>query len=425
MPIFDQGYQHWRGPLTGHAWRWFAIARHGVRVQTKSIVLRLLLLVAWLPAVMLIVVVAVWGLVEQKSQGALALVRTFMPADVLLDPHAYRGALWTIAYSFFFKFQMFFIMLLVIVAGPGLISRDLRFNALPLYFSRPLTRVDYLLGKLGVIGALVAAVAVGPAVFAYVVGVCFSLDLGVVRDTYPVLLASVAYGLTVTLSVGSLMLALSSLTRRSLYVGIAWAGLWIISGTVGSIMSEVHRDSVRRGLMEDDLGQWVRENPPPPGTKMYGSFPALDVRPGSNKARLTGVAADHEAEAEEWLDDWSRKSQQVQAKAAAAETEELRGDWRPLLSYVANLDRMADFFLDTEAAWVTMGKAVARSQEAIGGAFGPSRMRRHDPLIDEHSLANQFVMQSPWQWSVGVLAGLLGLSTWTLIRRVKSLDRLK
>ena len=32
MPIFDQGYQHWSGTLSGHAWRWLAITRHGVRV---------------------------------------------------------------------------------------------------------------------------------------------------------------------------------------------------------------------------------------------------------------------------------------------------------------------------------------------------------------------------------------------------------
>ena len=34
MPIFDQGYQHWTGHLSGHAWRWLAITRHGVRVGT-------------------------------------------------------------------------------------------------------------------------------------------------------------------------------------------------------------------------------------------------------------------------------------------------------------------------------------------------------------------------------------------------------
>ena len=88
--------------------------------------------------------------------------------------------------------------------------------------TRPLTRLDYFLGKLGVIGALVAAVAVLPAALAYFVGVCFSLDLTVVRDTYTVLLASVAYGLVITLSTGALMLALSSLSRRSLYIAIAF-----------------------------------------------------------------------------------------------------------------------------------------------------------------------------------------------------------
>ena len=42
MPIFDQGYQHWQGPLSGHGWRWLAIARHGVRVQLKNRLLRFL-----------------------------------------------------------------------------------------------------------------------------------------------------------------------------------------------------------------------------------------------------------------------------------------------------------------------------------------------------------------------------------------------
>src|SRR5713101_6835357 len=220
MPIFDQGYQHWQGNLTGQAWRWFAIARHGVRVQLKNRILFLILIVAFLPAIALVPADPISGLVEQKSENVLALVRAILPAEMLLDPKAFRVTFWTLSYSFFFKFQMFFIMILVVIAGPGLISRDLRFNALPLYFARPLTRLDYFLGKLGVIGTLVAAVAVVPAVVAYLVGVCFSLDLSVVRDTYPILIASVTYGLVVTLSVGMLMLAMSSLTRRSIYVGI-------------------------------------------------------------------------------------------------------------------------------------------------------------------------------------------------------------
>ena len=44
MPIFDQGYQHWSGELTGHGWRWLAITRHGVRIGMKNRLLRIALL---------------------------------------------------------------------------------------------------------------------------------------------------------------------------------------------------------------------------------------------------------------------------------------------------------------------------------------------------------------------------------------------
>ena len=37
MPIFDQGYQHWDGKLSGHAWRWLAVARRGVKTQLKQL----------------------------------------------------------------------------------------------------------------------------------------------------------------------------------------------------------------------------------------------------------------------------------------------------------------------------------------------------------------------------------------------------
>src|SRR5262249_40140391 len=258
MPIFDQGYQHWEGDLSGHGWRWLAITRLGVRVQLKNRSLRVLLILDWGPALALVIAPALWGLLEQRSEGILGLVRAVLPANVFRDPPAYRLPIGPLASSFFLKSKMFFIMLLVVIIGPGLISRDLRFNALPLYFSRPLTRLDYFLGKLGIIGALVAAVAVVPAVVAYVVGGCFCLDRTTARGPCPVLLARVAYGFVITLSVGTLMLAMSSLTRQSLYVGFAWAGLWIISETVGSTLAAIHRveSMQQQARSEAGLARW-------------------------------------------------------------------------------------------------------------------------------------------------------------------------
>src|SRR5947209_2122847 len=67
------------------------------------------------------------------------------------SPQSFRIIFWTYAYHFFFDSEIFFSMLLVLLVGPNLISQDLRFNSLPLYFSRPLRRSDYFFGKLGVI----------------------------------------------------------------------------------------------------------------------------------------------------------------------------------------------------------------------------------------------------------------------------------
>jgi ABC-2 type transport system permease protein len=396
MPIFDQGYQHWKGPLTGHAWRWLAIARQGVRVQMQNRILRLLLLFAWLPALALVIAVAIWGLVEQQSEGVLGLVRNMLPAEMLLEPRAYRAAAWTLAYSFFFKVEMFFIMLLVVTAGPSLISADLRFNALPLYFARPLTRLDYFLGKLGVIAALVAAVAVGPAVFAYLIGVCFSLDLGVVVDTYPVLLGSVAYGLIITLSAGTLMLALSSLSRRSLYVGIAWFALWWVSGAAAGMLTGLHMASLQREIYLEAREQMQAES----------ALPAQGGKPPPAAAGRRG-----KPQAPPW--------QVTQERVAQRLAEDAPHNWRPVVSYTANLERLGEGLLQTDDAWVQVGRAVDKARKAL--PFGP----RPPAPANERRLADSYVPQYPWTWSAGVLAALLGISVWTLSRRVRSLDQLR
>jgi ABC-2 type transport system permease protein len=48
----------------------------------------------------------------------------------------------------FMNVQSTFCILLAALAGPGLIAPDLANNALPLYFSRPLTRVDYVAARM-------------------------------------------------------------------------------------------------------------------------------------------------------------------------------------------------------------------------------------------------------------------------------------
>ncbi len=245
MPIFDQGYQHWQGKLTGHAWRWRAVALQGSRQQARRRRTRWLVVVAFAPALALAAFLIFWGLLEQQS----SLIQPFMflvqglPEEVRSGPKAYRGAVWAMAYHWFFAVETFFAMLLVLSVGPDLVSQDLRFNAMPLYFSRPVRRADYFLGKLGVIASFLAAVSVGPALLAYALGVAFSMDLGVIRDTWRLPAASVAYGAVIVVSAGTLMLAVSSLSRNSRLVGATWIGLWIVSNVTADVLTRtVKRD---------------------------------------------------------------------------------------------------------------------------------------------------------------------------------------
>jgi len=245
MPIFDQGYQHWQGTLSGHALRWLPITLQGVRQQTSRRRTKWLVAVAFVPALALAAVLVFWGLFEQQSTllRPLAFLVQGLPEEVRSGPKAYRSAVWTMAFHVFFGVETFFAMILVLAVGPDLVSQDLRFNAMPLYFSRPLRRVDYFVGKLGVIAFFLAAVAVAPAVAAYALGVAFSLDLGVVRDTWRLLAGSLAFGAVVVASAGTLMLAVSSLSKNSRLVGATWVGLWIVSNVTASVLEQtVHKE---------------------------------------------------------------------------------------------------------------------------------------------------------------------------------------
>jgi ABC-2 type transport system permease protein len=65
----------------------------------------------------------------------------------------------------FMNVQSVFAMILAAMAGPGLIAPDIANNALPLYFSRPLSRVDYVLARFIVLAGLLSLVTIVPALF--------------------------------------------------------------------------------------------------------------------------------------------------------------------------------------------------------------------------------------------------------------------
>ena len=384
MPIFDQGYQHWNGALSGHGWRWLTIARHGVRGGLRSRAVRACLLLSWVPAILLALTLCLWGLLERKSELIAPVVGllSFLEPQMLADPRKFRVEVWTICYDYFLLTELRFSMILILLVGPRLISQDLRFNALPLYFSRPLRRVDYLLGKLGVIAAFLGLMIVMPAVLAYVLGLLFSLDFTIVRDTFRLLLSSVAYGAVVAVSAGVLVLALSSLSRNSRYVVLFWLGLWVIGSVLAAVLQEVDKDQRRHAI----INQAMAERRPPQVQ--------ATTRPLAQAEQRQAQRARQEA--------YRRAMDEVRA----AEVQAAATNWRPVVSYTANLSRVGQYLLGTNAQWESLSKLRPENKRArfLYDYMGP---------------------QYPWYWSAAVLVGLFGLSACILNFRVKSLDRLR
>ncbi len=429
MPIFDQGYQNWKGPLTSYSWRWLAVARHGVRASLKGKIIKILLLAAWMPAVALVVVLALWGLLEQQTESVLALVKQMLPPDIVAKPQEYRSAVWTIVFSFFFKAELTFTIFLVLIVGPHLISRDLRFNALPLYFSRPIRRIDYFVGKLAVIGIFLAATSVAPALVAYLFGVAFSLDLGVVRDTHRLLWGGILYGLVITLSAGTLMLALSSLSRRSIYVAIAWAGFCFLTLTVSGILIGIRVHADQQALAREAMAPWLAENPPPDGIEIRDNMPVFPRRRRSD-TEMKSLPPDELAR-EQWRREWNKANSRANSHAEDEAGERVMAvvDWRPVIGYTHNLDRIGDALLNVDAAWVTIGKTIEQPRAAVAPLAamkaGPHMPRGLMKPANDRRLAETMCWQFPWYWSAGVLGGLWLLSVLVLSSRIKSLDRLK
>jgi ABC-2 type transport system permease protein len=381
MPIFDQGYQHWSGELTGHSWRWLAIAKHGVRVGMKNRVLRVVLLLSWLPAGVLVFALCVWGLHEQQSPLVTPLLSflTFLDPDILENPKHFRVEIWTICYDYFLLTELRFSMILILLVGPGLISQDLRFNALPLYFSRPLRRIDYILGKLGVVGWFLGMVLIFPAVIAYVAGMLFSLDITIIKDTFPLLLSCVGYGLVMTLSAGLLILALSSLSRNSRYVALFWLGVWFVSSIVGTILDTVDREH-----------------------RLHARYQKVFEVQRIQRTNQQMTPQERQKAQVAWRDEMARIDKEFHEE----EISRNQTNWRPLVSYSANLARIGERMLNTNASLRKISEKMS-------------------PGVREQFLQQRLGPEFPWYWSAVVLAILFGFSVCILNFRVRSLDRLK
>jgi ABC-2 type transport system permease protein len=119
--------------------------------------------------------------------------------------------------------------------APQSVSRDLRFKSIPLYFSRPIERVDYIVAKLAALTSALFALTAAPRVVLYVGALLAELDFADQTKGFGQGLVSVAL-LSVLFS-GIAMVVAALTPRRGFGVAAVIAVLTISYGAVSTVQA--------------------------------------------------------------------------------------------------------------------------------------------------------------------------------------------
>ena len=223
MPVYEQSYRHWQGVLNPNVQKWFIVARMGIKMLWRRWII-VLVIIASIPFMVRVAQIYIVTRLGSEPQFA-KFVQQFQ-----VDPGLFER---------FLGQQSFFMIFIVILAGAGLISKDKKFNALQLYFSKPLSPLDYLLGKFTIIGFYTSLVTLIPALLLFIIKILLSENLNFLTQNFWIPFSILGYFILTVLVYGGLILALSSLGKGARFAGISFFAIIGFSKLVKTILSSM------------------------------------------------------------------------------------------------------------------------------------------------------------------------------------------
>jgi ABC-2 type transport system permease protein len=144
MAVYERIWRRYEGGLTPLKWRATVITRYALHEAFSSRIFTAFYVLCLLPTL-----VAILAVYLSSNTELLASVQGL---------EGFVKGLTAVFVKFLFIWQAVPAYLLAVIVGPALISADLQNNALSLYLSRPITRAEYLYGKMGVLFVVLAPI---------------------------------------------------------------------------------------------------------------------------------------------------------------------------------------------------------------------------------------------------------------------------
>ena len=219
MPIHDQGYRRYGGDKAPRGQAWLVIARNGIRQLLGKRAFLGLLLLSWFP--FFVRAVQIYAAANLPQASFLAPT-----------PETFRQ---------FLDQQEIFVFFVTVYVGAGLIANDRRANALQIYLSKPLTRSEYVFGKLAILMSFLLIVTWLPAIVLLIVQMAFAGNFTFLRNNIFLFPAITLFAFIQVTLVATAMLALSSLSNSSRYVGILYSAVIFFTQAIYGVLFAVTR----------------------------------------------------------------------------------------------------------------------------------------------------------------------------------------
>jgi len=275
VPIHDQGYRRYGGRREPHGRTWWVIAKAGLMERLRERKFLGLLLVAWLPFI-------------------VRAVQMYLAANI---PQAAMLAPTASTFREFIDQQSIFVFFITIYVGSGLIANDRRANALQIYLSKPLTRVEYVAGKLATLVMLLAAVTWVPGMLLLLLQLLFAGNFTFLRANLFLFPAITLFSAILVLLSAFSMLALSSLSKSRRFVAMMYAGLIFFTAAMYQALREMTGSRAWAVISPEDvldvMAAVIFRSPGTPSIPMWGALLVIVVLIGASlwilERRVRGV----------------------------------------------------------------------------------------------------------------------------------------
>ncbi len=216
--IYDIGYRRYDGPRLGRGGAVGAVVEAGVRAVFGLGRSGRSKIIPW-GAVVLAVMPAV-----------VAVAIRVLAGDIIPDLYNYENYLWQIGALF---------PIFVAAQAPELVVNDIRHRVLPLYFSRPMSRVDYVAAKLAALALGLLSLTLVPVLVLFVGRVLATDDLlAAFGDEIGFLPAIIGSGVLHAVVLASVGLAICSLASRRAFAAGAVLAVFLVGGVISQVFVE-------------------------------------------------------------------------------------------------------------------------------------------------------------------------------------------